>query len=193
MKNWTGNKNSIFTTLAASSHSKGEREINDYYATDPRAVPLLLENESFTNILEPCCGEGHISKQLKKEGLEVTSSDLIKRGYGEFKDFYKYNKWDGDIVTNPPYKYAQKFIEHSLRIIPIGNKIAMFLKLLFLESKGRKSLFINYPPKTLYVSSSRLNCAKNGKFELYPNSAVAYGWYVWEKGFIGNTVIKWIN
>ena len=24
-------------------------------------------------------------------------------------------------------------------------------------------------------------------------SAVAYGWYIWEKGFQGDTIIKWFN
>ena len=43
------------------------------------------------------------------------------------------------------------------------------------------------------VSSSRLNCAMNGEFEKYPSSAVAYAWFVWEKGYRGNPVIKWIN
>ena len=34
-KDWTGNGKSIFTTLGASNHTEKEREINDYYATDP--------------------------------------------------------------------------------------------------------------------------------------------------------------
>lgn len=59
----------------------------------------------------------------------------------------------------------------------------MFLKVQFLEGKGRKQLFLDYPPKTVYVSSSRLNCARNGDFDTYPRSAMAYAWYVWEKGF----------
>lgn len=37
--------------------------------------------------------------------------------------------WDGDILTNPPYKYAKEFIEHAMTIIPDGRKVFMFLKL----------------------------------------------------------------
>lgn len=91
---------------------------------------------------------------------------------------------------------AQSFIQHALDISSDGTKIAMFLKLTFLESKSRKELFKKYPFKTLYVSSSRLQCAKNGDFEKYSKgtgTAVAYGWYVWEKGFKGDPIIKWIN
>lgn len=41
-------------------------------------------------------------------------------------------------------------------------------------------------------SSSRLLCAKNGKFH-NDGSAVAYAWYVWVKGFNGTTELKWFN
>lgn len=32
-----------FTTLGASAHSKEEREENDFYATDPKALEIFLE------------------------------------------------------------------------------------------------------------------------------------------------------
>ena len=44
-KDWTGNKTATFVTLAASNHSEGERQVNDYYATEPRAMELLLAEE----------------------------------------------------------------------------------------------------------------------------------------------------
>lgn len=44
-KDWTGNKASVYKTLAASNHSNSEREKNDFYATDPKAIDLLLEWE----------------------------------------------------------------------------------------------------------------------------------------------------
>lgn len=193
-------KESVFICNGATNHSLGEREINDYYATEPKAVELLLEEESFSHyILEPCCGAGHISQVLKQHGYNVQSSDIVYRGYPgtEIKDFFSItnNEDSRDIVTNPPYKYAQQFVQHALDISPDGTKIAMFLKLTFLESQSRKELFLQNPFKTLYVSSSRLNCAKNGDFETYGknSSAIAYGWYVWEKGYQGDPVIKWIN
>lgn len=200
MKDWTGNSNSIYKTLGASSHTDKERQKEDYYATEPKAGELLLKEELFSkNIWECACGEGHLSEVFRTHGYLVRSTDLIDRGYGDgVMDFLSIDnlEWNGDIVTNPPYKYAQEFIEKSLQIIPIGNKVAMFLKIQFLESKGRKNMFLLHPPKTIYISSSRLLCAKNGEFQKMKDgggSAVAYAWYVWEKGFKGNTKIKWIN
>lgn len=43
-KDWTGNKNSIFKTLGASNHTDKERQNEDYYATDPIAIDVLLKD-----------------------------------------------------------------------------------------------------------------------------------------------------
>ncbi len=197
MKDWIGDTNSVFATLGASNHIEEQREEHDYYATDPKAMELLLEMERFNNnIWESACGEGHLSEVLVKNGYNVKSTDLIDRGYGiGGVDFLKdeFEIFNGDIITNPPYKYAKQFIEKSLSIIPKGNRVAMFLKLTFMESKGRKQMFTDNPPKVIYISSSRLLCVKNGDFSKKESSAVAYAWYIWENGYKGDTVIKWFN
>jgi hypothetical protein len=198
-KDWTGNKNSIYKTLGASNHTDKERENDDFYATDPISIDLLCDVEKLSPCVWECaCGSGHLSIALEKHGYKVISSDLIDRGYGTSGiDFLKCSKqFNGDIITNPPYKYAQEFIEHALYLVPNGRKVIMFLKIQFLEGKGRKELFLNHPPKTVYVSSSRIMCAKNADFEGMKaggGSAVAYAWYVWEKGYSGDTILKWIN
>ena len=198
-KDWIGNQNSIYKTLGASNHTDKERENNDYYATEPKAIELLCDLETFSPTIWECaCGEGHLSKVLIGRGYKVISSDLIDRGYGKGDiDFLKCDKeFDGDIITNPPYKYAKEFVEHALEIVTNGHKVAMFLKVQFLEGKARKELFEKHPPKTIYVSSSRLLCAKNGDFKKMRDgggSAVAYAWFIWEKGFKGDTIVRWFN
>lgn len=96
-----------------------------------------------------------------------------------------------DVITNPPYAMARQFVEKSLEIIPTGNRVAMFLKLTFLESEGRKLLFQEHPPETIYVSVNRLKCGLNGKFG--KGSAACYAWFIWRKGFKGEPRIKWFN
>lgn len=199
-RDWTGNKRSTFVTLGASNHTDKERQNEDYYATDPIAAKLLLEVETFNGKIWECaCGEKHLAKIFEQEGYEVRSSDLIDRCGNEVFDFLGIKNqgiYEGNIITNPPYKYATEFIYKALSIIPDGFKIAMFLKVQFMEGKERKRLFTEFPPKVIYVSSSRIMCAKNGEFERMREgggSAVAYAWYVWEKGYKGDTVVKWIN
>ena len=201
-KDWTGNSKAIYSCHGASNHSETEREVNDYYATPPSAVEMLLELEEFSKvIMEPACGQGHIAEVLKSHGHTVCATDLIDRGYGIGNvDFFSINDpRNMDIITNPPYSLAKEFVEHAMDIVTDGHKVAMFLKLTFLEGQGRKELFKKYPPKIVYVSISRIGCAKNGEFKkdkngnLKADSAVAYCWYVWQKGFSGSPTIKWFN
>ncbi len=185
----------ILKTIGARNDALEDRQINDFYATEPKAVELLLEKECFSKkILEPACGMGHISNVLKHHGYDVYSYDIINRGYGKTEDFFDRQYFDGDIITNPPYKIALPFLEHALNVINTGNKVALFLRILFLEGKARGKFFKNNPPKKIYIASGRLNCAKNGDFEKYKKStAQAYAWFVWEKGFCGATSLDWIN
>jgi len=194
-KDWVGDENSVFKTLGASSHTSDDREQDDFYATEPKAIDILCGVEKFEGRIWECaCGQGHLSKRLIDMGYEVISSDLIDRGYGVGGiDFLKCSRpFDGNIITNPPYKYAKEFVEKALELIPNGKKLAMFLKLQFLEGKARKEMFVMHPPKVVYVSSSRLLCAKNAVFH-DKGSAVAYCWYIWEKGYQGDTILRWIN
>jgi len=198
-KDWVGNKNSVYKSMGASNHTDCTREENDFYATEPKAIDILCEVEKFAgDIWECAAGRGHLAERLKELGYVVCSTDLVDRGYGESGvDFLKQTDiCDFNIITNPPYKFAQEFVEKALELVKDGKKVCMFLKLQFLEGKKRKELFKKYPPKTVYVSSSRLHCAKNAEFEEMikgGSSAVAYAWYVWQKGFQGETVVKWVN
>ena len=195
-------RHKIFVTHGASNHSEEERQIHDYYATDPKAVEILLKKEKFCPYVWECaCGGGHMSEVLKASGYKVKSSDLYDRGYDgtEILDFLKVKKEDiqndysRDIITNPPYKYAKEFVEHALDISMDSTKVAMFLKLTFFEGKGRKALFDKYPPKIVYVFGERVDCWKNGIEPEKPIKAVCYAWFIWEKGFTGDTIIRRVN
>ena len=179
-----------------------DRIAHDYYATPPRAVIEILKYESFSEkIWEPCCGGGHIAETLKGFGFQVQATDLFNYGYGKSGiDFLKHKTLvDADIVTNPPYIQAELFIRQGISLLTATHKLAMFLRLNFLETQNRGQLFEEYPPALIYVSSSRLGCAPNGNFkkrangELYYPSSVIYAWFIWEYGYIGTTSLHWFN
>lgn len=207
MKDWTGNASGVWKTVGASNHAAGERERDDYYATDPSAVDKLLAVERPHPLIWECAaGGGHLARRLKECGFEVYASDILDRGYplDVHLDFLTANWFDiprggsdlFDILTNPPYKYAKEFVLKALDLLPAGGRCYMFLKLTFLEGRARRRLlFDRTPPRTLYVFSDRMFCAKNGAFDAMREmggGAVAYAWYVWEQGYRGDTVIKWI-
>lgn len=177
-------------------------------ATDPKMVELLLLLEKFNkNIWEPACGQGHISKILELNGHKVYSTDLIDRGYGTGGIDFFFAKllsldfinddgfFDGDIITNPLYKFEREFVSTAIDIVTVESKVAMFLPLRFLESKERGNYIFNrYIPKVIYISRSRVICAKNGDFVSSVNdTAIPYIWIIWQKGFKGDTILKWFN
>jgi len=198
-KDWDGNKKSTFACLGASSHSGKEREKNDFYATDPMAINKLMAACDFfpDHVWECACGKGHLSERLKDLGFEVTSSDIIDRGYGYVQDFLAADKmpYKGDccIITNPPYKYATEFVLHALELLHEGQYCAMFLKTTFLEGQSRyDKIFKSTPPKCIYQFTKRVLCAINGEFGDLKSSAVSYAWFVWQKGYKGDTTVCWI-
>ena len=201
MKDWTGNKNSVFKTLGASNHTEQERAQDDYYATDPIAIDLLLLKEKPSkNIWECACGEGHLAKALEAKGYNVLPTDLKNRGCGisgiDFLQLDESADFDGDIITNPPYKHAMKFVLKALGQLKQGRRCYMLLKLTFLEGQERYiELFSKCPPKKIYSFPKRIMCAKNGDFKGMRNgggSAVAYAWFVWEKGYKGLPQHDWL-
>ena len=110
-QDWTGNSQSAFVQLGATSHSRtGERAENDYYATDPDSLQIFLCALPVTNystsakynkrdnitlnkdIWECAAGDGVLSRVLKRYGYKVKSSDIYSRGFkdNEIIDFLDY-------------------------------------------------------------------------------------------------------
>lgn len=192
-----GNKTAAIVTNGGRNFTVTSRAEYDYYATDPNAIDSLLEYEQFSNeVWEPACGGLHISNRLTEYGYTVLCTDIVQRVPNikvlDFLGYEPQTKNTKDIITNPPYKQAKEFVEHALEISRGGVRVAMFLKLTFLESKSRYSFFKKYPPKCLYVFSGRMGCALNGDFESQSQSAIAYAWYIWQVGYKGYPIIKWI-
>lgn len=185
----------VMKILGSSFHTDDEREVNDYYATDPQALRdfLSVYAELSTSVWEPACGEGNLSKTLEASGHSVFSTDLVDRGYGSqfnFLDAPEGLKWGGDILTNPPYKLSEKFVRKAMDLVDAGSKVVMLFKLQFVESQKREKLFTDFPIKYIYVHRRRIGIWKNN--EPSGGQALCYAWFVWEKGFSGDTVMRWI-
>lgn len=169
------------------------RAKSDYYPTPPHATEALLKVETFDgNILEPACGEGHISEVLLKNGYDVISQDIEFSGYGVGgKDFLFFNDTTYDnIITNPPYKLAKEFVDVSLKIAK--RKVCMLLKINFLEGVTRKEFLKNSPLKYVYVFSKRISLTRHGN-PMENKGMITYAWFVWEKGYDGEPIIRWVN
>lgn len=182
-----------------------KREKDDFYATTPNAAQCIFDVETFHGKLwEPACGDGAISKIAEKNGYEIDSSDLVNRGYGQSGvDFLmEYKPRAENIVTNPPFKLATQFVMHALKMItaypgdPAGRKVAMLLKVPYLEGVERAAVFDDAGFARLHVFRRRVSFLRGGTESLTMNGKggmIAYGWFVWEIGYTAAPTIHWLQ
>ena len=190
----------VFHCLGASNHSDRERAQADLYTSDPKAVQALLEAFPLNQyVFEPCAGLGHISELIKKTGRDVITSDINDYGYKlDFqRDFFQVKRGDVtaptpfDIVTNPPYKGALDFVKHAIELLEDGGRVIMLLRIQFLEGIERGQFFKEHPPRFVYVFTRRVLCLLNGEPQKH-NSAACFAWFIWEKDFKGDPVVRWL-
>ena len=197
-------KNNLSGTSLAGMSTIRERVEDDYYATPNSATEMLLDNVKFIgNFLEPCVGGGHIAEVIKTYYPNecIYGSDIVDRGHPNtlIADFLTYDFLEqsfDNIITNPPYSLAQEFLEKGMEVINDNGKIAMFLKIQFLEGNKRREMFVKYPPKYIYVFSKRQNPWRNGskvdeKGKPWA-STMCFAWFIWEKGFKGDPIVRWL-
>ncbi len=172
----------------------------DFYATPREAVSAFVDVEGQHlppgTIWEPACGDGAIVRPLRAIGRTVVASDLIDRGCPDstVADFFASEPPDdvSAIITNPPFKDAQRFVERALEHAPY---VAVLLRLAFLEGYRRKPWFEEFPPARVHVASRRLPMMHRGEWDgpRTTGSAVCFAWFVWDVRRVGRTEIHWFD
>lgn len=195
------NAHNVLTTLGTKDGSTVDRQKDDFYATDPKATKMCLDelgkyyDLSLLDVWEPAAGMGHISNVLKERGLNVVKeSDIVDRGIGATLENFLETDSMGNanaIITNPPYKISEDFYSHFLKIANQGDLYVFLGRIQWLEGVNRAKLFKENPPSYVFVHSKRINCWKDGK-EVKESSAICYAWFVFEKGYKGDTIVKWL-
>ena len=223
MKEWKGNKNSAHAAIAAhNGKGKSDRQEDDFYATDPEALELLINapyvygqlakqylrlcKDDDYYIWEPAAGTGNLSNWLKEHGYNVIASDLKFRGAQEivegldFLATVPYNKFKGAaahpliILTNPPYSLATEFIEHALDILPDGGFYIALMNITYLAGQKRyQRVYSKGSLREIYVFSKRIECWKNGERPKDKCGSIAnYAWYIFQKGYNGQPTLYWL-
>lgn len=180
---------------AAISPDPENREKDDFYPTDPEAVRLLLSVEDFDGtIWEPACGDGAISRVLIEAGLDVYSSDLVDRGYGEARrDFLLLDGGRANhVITNPPFKLAMPFIYRALEVT--DGKVFMLLRAAFICGQKRREMFNSTPIARIIPCSERLAIWRNGKpppGKEGKGGLIDFAWFGWFHGHVGPPTVHW--
>lgn len=190
------NKQSVFSNIGASNHSRRRRVENDYYSTDESAIRLLHKHNLLDKDLpyfESACGGGRLAKELIRLGYNVTKAiDLFDRGYGDVGvDFFDIKEvFQGNLITNPPYSHINEWIQHSIDIA--SNKSYIFCRIQTIETLKRYEIFKENPPILICPFVKRINCYRNDN-ESVKNSAVCYSWFIWDNTIDNeDTKVKWL-
>jgi len=180
-------------------HALSERG-HDLYQTPPEATRALLAVERFDGIIwEPACGPGAIVEVLRASGHRVYATDLVDYGLDDSDsgiDFLMEYQAPGfcvaAIVTNPPFKLAGEFVAHALTLgIP---KVAMLLRLGFLESERRRAILDGGMLARVHVFRNRLPMMhRDGWQGNRSSSTIAFAWFVWELGHRGGAELRRIS
>ena len=178
--------------LAAIRTGLSSREKDDFYATPTKCTDALLSVERFDGpIWEPACGNGAISRVLPGE---VISTDLIDRGFGiSGRDFlFEQELLAPNVVTNPPFKLVDEFVLHALHLG--AEKVAIFMRLAWLEGRARhKLLWSKHPPVRVWTFCGRQTlCRGDDPNPKDKGGAIAFAWFVWERGFTGSPSLGWL-
>ena len=176
----------------------------DFYETPSWATELILDkllSDKVINIneeiLEPCCGAGAISKVLENKGFKVYSSDLQEEDfiYGK-KGYNVYSLPDNlceTIITNPPYNQMTKnnMLYEFLRISK--RKVILLLNIYYLSSSDRYEMLKNSHLQYVYIHSDRVTMYPFGKEKPKSTGTKMFAWFVWDKEYNGEPIIRWIN
>ena len=182
-----------------------ERDALELYETPGVAVRALVAEERQRGgalwregrVWEPAAGRGTIARELTRGGFSCFTSDI--KQYPEFvlhaeRDFFSFDSALGDcevIVTNPPFGQAERFVAHALGLAPV---VIMLLRLAFLESERRRNVLEGVGLKRVLVFRKRLPMMHRDGWEgKRANSGMAFAWFVWERGWKGETSVKRIS
>jgi hypothetical protein len=190
------NQNTSHAVMAQRHEAKDSL---DDFPTPPWATRALLEfvidKQGIGNLscLEPACNRGYMSKVLEEYFKKVDSSDIWDYGYGQIGNFldnsYKKDSYDW-MITNPPFRLAESFINKGLEVASVG--VAILARTVFLESKGRyERLFMSKPPSLVAQFTERVPMVKS-RLDKKASTATGYAWFVWKIQDKNEPKIIWI-
>jgi hypothetical protein len=136
-------------------------------------------------IWEPAAGRNAISDVLRGAGHDVVCTDLVDygcQGVQSGVDFLmEYQPFFGAdcIVTNPPYKNADEFVRHGLRLC---SKVVMLLRWAYAEGAGRSDIIDGHLSR-VWLGKERLPMMHRNGWEGSKISAAAmpFAWFVFER------------
>lgn len=144
---------------------KAPDEFDDFIPTPGFATRVLYEivapelkrDANKLTIHDPAAGHGHMLRVFREYGHRaVHGSDITEHPGVDQEDFLKASTSSHDvIVTNPPYKHLNQFIDKSLGMARYG--VGMLVRVQALEGQTRyQAIYRGRPPTQIAFFSDRI-------------------------------------
>ena len=166
----------------SSTNRGAKREPSDNYPTPGWCVRRLLEvwQPPAGVLVEPCCGDGAIIRQMRRADWHWISYDVREveavaevHRQADFLTIATPGPTVKAVVTNPPYSQAEEFIRHSRRLYQYAE-LVFLLRLAFLASGDRVRLWSDLGVPSVYVLPNRPDFTGGG------GDSTDYGWFHFE-------------
>jgi hypothetical protein len=177
-----------------------EREAQDWYREPAWCSERLFQVEEFDGpINDPACGLGTIIEAASRAGFDTSGGDLVDRGYDGTKveDFLTSTWPRVNIVSNPPFDIAARFVRHALDVT--ARKVAVIFPTARLNAaNGPKGKYWirGLPLRRVWLMTPRPS--------MPPGHVIAGGkkasggrpdfcWLIFEKGWEGSAELRWLH
>lgn len=137
-------------------------------------------------VWEPCAGRGAIARELRAAGYAVVAQDLVDYPGRDLDiatgiDFLMERVAPAAakcIITNPPYKLADAFVRHGLRLVP---RVFAFLRFMAVEGVGRSDL-IDRHCRAIWVGADRPPAMHREGWTgpKLSNSSAPFAWFLFD-------------
>lgn len=172
------------TLLDVDPHVRRDADFYPTPAWMTRALLARLPGLRTMRILEPCCGDGAIVRELT--GPHVVTNDIVARppltpdfmidatARGSWQAFRRFSPIEL-VITNPPFDQAFDIAQHALEFADRG--VVLLLRLSWLEPTADRGPWLAVHPPERVIVLPRHDFRGNGHTD-----SVTSGWMVWSKG-----------
>lgn len=148
-------------------------------------------------IYDPCCGLGCILDAARAVGYKTAGADIRNRGAGERHPFAPRDFFAGgypvpNIVCNPPYKYAERFVARAVERAQF--KTAVLLRAQWANGGARSRWLESLPLRIVLALSPRPSMLPSAVVvagERIGGGTTDYSWFVFERGYAGRPEFGW--
>jgi hypothetical protein len=171
------------------------REANDWYCEPEWCSLRLFQEEKFIgSIYDPAAGRGTIVISAVKNGLLGIGSDLVDRGWDSTltpHDFLESEHKRDNIVCNPPFGIAEKFLARALDLA--RGKVAFLLPANWVQGDKRSRMLATTPLRRVWFITPRPSMPPGHVLEAGGkpgNGTTDYAWFVWLQGYDGAPEVR---